>query len=342
MATRRSRRSRDRDRRRSSRSRDRDRDRRRSSRSRDRDRDRRRGSSRDRDRRRYDTRDVNRDGRVSAWERISAPFRRDRGRGRDSRDVNNDGRVSIWERISSPFRRDRSRDYERDRRDRERERQRERNRDYERDYERQRERDAEFRDRAYDDAQERYDEQRDFQRGIWEDQRERQDARDVLARDFLSRQQTLDSERKARMEAALSQWQAKADEVSDRFATDRADTIGRFDAGSREIRDDWRNVVSDVTGRWDDTFSREQRALQGIRGEQQKLYNEVTNAPSTVAEQARQAYGKQMQAQASMAALMGRGVGGGGVQAFRDMASNAWGNVLGQTAVARSQEIYLG
>ena len=286
------------------------------------------------DRYQYDPRDTNRDRQVGIWERIKGAGGGLFGRARpnDPRDTNNDGKVSLWERAKGgwggAFGADRGRQPPIDPRrpgakpvpDR-----------------------SAYDDLIYEDIDEqrdRLDRQYDWQMGMWRDQRERQGWRDELFDDFLLRQEELEAEREARMQAGLDRWREREAGVRDQFAADREDAISRFDRGADALRGQWRSALhpENIKGRWEATYAGERKALEGIRGQQDALMQEVASAPSTVGEQARQAYAGQMAAQASAAALMGRGVGGGGTQAFRNLGANQWGNILGQTAAARSKE----
>ena len=100
---------------------------------------------------------------------------------------------------------------------------------------------------------------------------------------------------------------------------------------------EFRARQGDTLARWRSVYGREMADLNRIGDEQQLLMEEVMEAPSSVEQQARQNYDRQLQQAAAMAALSGRGVSGQG-QALRDMVTGGNARIFGETAGLRSQE----
>ena len=109
----------------------------------------------------------------------------------------------------------------------------------------------------------------------------------------------------------------------------------RRDLAFQSLGDFQRNQAETLS-RWRSVYGREMADLNRIGDEQQMLMNEVMNAPSSVEQQARQNYDRQLQQAATMSAMGGRGVSQG--QALRDMMQGGNARIMGETAAARGQE----
>ena len=116
----------------------------------------------------------------------------------------------------------------------------------------------------------------------------------------------------------------------------RASQLARRGRGLRQLGD-FRRRQEDALGRWRSVYGREMADLHRIGDEQQLLMEEVTNAPSSVEQQARQNYDRQLQQASAMAAMAGRGVSGQ-AQALRDQSQAMNARIFGETAGLRSQE----
>lgn len=128
------------------------------------------------------------------------------------------------------------------------------------------------------------------------------------------------------MDRAAEDFRRKDSWALEGWLRDRDQIQSRWDAGLRQ-----------TLGRWDRAFARDEAALKGLRDQYGALAEEVTRAPSSVEQQARQNYDRQLAQTAMLAAAQGRGVSGGD-QALRDQAANASARIMGQTAAARSDE----
>ena len=128
-------------------------------------------------------------------------------------------------------------------------------------------------------------------------------------------------------------------------AQDRNDELRSEAERARSQRDDlaggvwdrWEDSREGILGRWDKTSTEELNRMRGVAESHQGLINEVANAPSSVEQQAKQAYDAQLRESGALASVLGRGVSGGD-QALRDRTQNQGANILRQTAVGRSNE----
>ena len=154
---------------------------------------------------------------------------------------------------------------------------------------------------------------------------------------YDERMRTVLAERAKNRELMQGDFNRSKREILAGFDADRERITGDWRQDRELAGLDWRKTRADIEGRWDESYIEEREELRRLRDFQYGLVNEIKNAPSTVEQQARMNYAKQMAMQASLAASLGRGVSGGD-QALRNQMQSASGNILTQTAAARSAE----
>ena len=166
--------------------------------------------------------------------------------------------------------------------------------------------------------------------------RRRQETRDLWD-PYDEKFQNMMRTREENMQSMKRGWDTTAQDAQKRWDRDRGQILGRWDFDRSRTEGDWLGTRKGILSRWDPRFRKEMGELENVSEMQYELLDELKNAPSTVAEQARQAYDKQLQQAMTLSSMMGRGVSGGR-QALENQMNVSNANLLQQTAAERSQE----
>ena len=126
------------------------------------------------------------------------------------------------------------------------------------------------------------------------------------------------ADRKDSVENARAFWMSRANQAEKGFFKDRDNILNLWDQGASSDRSRWDSARASTLQNWGAEKEQAKSRLQGVRSGIGQLFNEITNAPSTVAQQTRQAQDEQLRAAITAQTITGRGVGGGGEQAFRN------------------------
>ena len=182
------------------------------------------------------------------------------------------------------------------------------------------------RDRADRDARDRRDRQFDLRSERRESSRSRNRAV----------QEQMAEDRKSALKSA-DKWGDRAYDVGqENLAYTRAQVLEAVKRGElteeRALEQLNRN-----RGIWQRIYSEQEDKLTGLQGVQAQLRQEVREAPSSVMEQARQSYDRELGQSASLAAIGGRSASGADAS-LRNLAATRSADLLSRTAVARSDE----
>ena len=136
------------------------------------------------------------------------------------------------------------------------------------------------------------------------------------------------------------------------------DTKGRV----KNVRSNWENAIANILpaflegkegylkdskkakqlydqmlGRWQQQYSKRQEGLSTIKQQQSRLLGEIENAPSSVAEQAKQVADEKLRASTAIASATGGAAGTVG-QDLLNQTNTQYGDLMGKTASLRMQE----
>lgn len=176
--------------------------------------------------------------------------------------------------------------------------------------------------------------------------RGRQEDRESRLMDEFGRYKK-DTERKSRRDREY--WEGKRDQAAEDWAGARSRISGDWRRSRQDIKDAYydpiyaqdraksRSILDQVLNRWGGTFDETSAALESIRDQQIGLANELRDAPSTVAEQARIEADRALAADVAMAGAFGGSLSSN-FGAFANRARTSRGDVLSRTAALRAQE----
>ncbi len=143
--------------------------------------------------------------------------------------------------------------------------------------------------------------------------------------------------REQRIEQGWNQKQGRLQRIGQDWKTKDSWAVENWMSQAEDMRSRWGTHLQDVLRRYDKAYQTERDELYDLRDQQKALLEEVREAPSSVEQQARMNYDRQLAQGAMLAAAQGRGVSGGD-QALRDELANSSANIMNQTAAARADE----
>ena len=168
------------------------------------------------------------------------------------------------------------------------------------------------------------------------DRKARERMYDELKKDRRKQDRRLEREARSARDAA----EERRREARSRFDSAVSKALPAFREGKAAFKKDaerTREIINNLLQSWETQFGQRMSGFGDIKSQQKQLMSELRNAPSSVAEQARQMASRQLQLAVNVAAQTG-GTAGVQGQELMNQANNQYASMLGSTLPLRMQE----